>query len=94
VKAPPPCDRCGINPGIFAWVARSPDVAQVRAEIRLCGPCLEPLKAFFANGKNKQPKKAPPPPAPVPTSPPPPSEPSPSSAADAVPIRRASKKPS
>ena len=52
-KPAPACDRCGVNPGDHIWVAASRSAEKVFGEFRLCPTCIERLRSFFANGKNR-----------------------------------------
>jgi hypothetical protein len=52
-KPAPSCDRCGANPGDHVWVAASRSAEKVFGEFRLCPTCIERLRSFFANGKNR-----------------------------------------
>jgi hypothetical protein len=105
-KPAPACDRCGANPGDHVWAAASRPAGKVFGEFRLCPTCVERLRSFFSNGKNRPaatPKPADPPaissPTPEdrpaatqkPADPPAPVSPAPkNSRADEVPIRRSS----
>jgi hypothetical protein len=52
-KPAPACDRCGANPGDHVWVAASRAAEKVFGEFRLCPTCIERLRSFFSNGKNR-----------------------------------------
>jgi hypothetical protein len=52
-KPAPACDRCGANPGDHVWVAASRSAEKVFGEFRLCPTCIERLRSFFSNGKNR-----------------------------------------
>jgi hypothetical protein len=52
-KPAPACDRCVANPGDYVWVAASRSAEKVFSEFRLCPTCIERLRSFFANGKNR-----------------------------------------
>jgi hypothetical protein len=68
-KSAPACDRCGANPGEHVWVAASRPAEKVFGEFRLCPTCIERLRSFFANGKNRPAATPKPPEQPAPGGP-------------------------
>jgi hypothetical protein len=85
MKTKPACDRCGANPGDHVWVAASRPAEKVFGEFRLCPTCIERLRSFFSNGKNRPAATQKPPDRPVTGGPA-----AKSSRADEIPIRRSS----
>lgn len=48
-----PCDRCGLTPATHRWRPLPETAKRDFGELGLCDRCVEALRSFVAQGKNR-----------------------------------------